>query len=52
MHYQSYVHSLKTELKSRRMLISLLEQAETFYHSQRGEVKVVANVRSFLNFGF
>uniref|UniRef100_A0A1Q3EWY2 Regulation of nuclear pre-mRNA domain-containing protein 2 n=1 Tax=Culex tarsalis TaxID=7177 RepID=A0A1Q3EWY2_CULTA len=49
VHYQSYVHSLKTELKSRRMLISLLEQAETFYHSQRGEVKVVAN--AYRNFG-
>ncbi|XP_058815608.1 uncharacterized protein LOC131679071 isoform X2 [Topomyia yanbarensis] len=49
VHYQSYVHSLKTELKSRRMLLSLLEQAETFYHNQRGEVKVVAN--AYRNFG-
>lgn len=49
VHYQSYVHSLKTELKSRKLLISLLEQAETFYHNQRGEVKVVAN--AYRNFG-
>ncbi|XP_058451522.1 uncharacterized protein LOC131430503 isoform X2 [Malaya genurostris] len=49
VHYQSYVHSLKTELKSRRMLLALLEQAETFYHNQRGEVKVVAN--AYRNFG-
>ncbi|XP_053691520.1 uncharacterized protein LOC128740036 isoform X2 [Sabethes cyaneus] len=49
VHYQSYVHSLKTELKSRRMLLTLLEQAETFYHNQRGEVKVVAN--AYRNFG-
>lgn len=44
VHYQSYVHSLKTEIKSRKLLLSLLEQADTFYHNQRGEVKVVVNV--------
>ncbi|XP_055591692.1 nuclear receptor coactivator 6 isoform X2 [Uranotaenia lowii] len=49
VHYQSYVHSLKTEIKSRKLLLTLLEQAETFYHSQRGEVKVVAN--AYRNFG-
>ncbi|XP_062546335.1 uncharacterized protein LOC134212459 isoform X2 [Armigeres subalbatus] len=49
VHYQSYVHSLKTEIKSRKLLLSLLEQAETFYHNQRGEVKVVVN--AYRNFG-
>ncbi|XP_021701197.1 uncharacterized protein LOC5571655 isoform X4 [Aedes aegypti] len=49
VHYQSYVHSLKTEIKSRKLLLSLLEQADTFYHNQRGEVKVVVN--AYRNFG-
>ena len=42
--YQQYVKSLKTEIKSRKVLLSILEQAEIFYQNQRGEVKVVANV--------
>lgn len=32
------------EIKARTALISVLQQADAFYHNQRGEVKVVANV--------
>lgn len=32
------------EIKARTALIAVLQQADAFYHNQRGEVKVVANV--------
>lgn len=41
---EGYVNALKAEIKSRTHLISVLSQADTFYHTERGEVKVVANV--------
>ncbi|XP_035775257.1 uncharacterized protein LOC118457633 isoform X2 [Anopheles albimanus] len=47
--YSSYVDNLKTELTSRRMLLTVLEQAKSFYSNQRSEVKVVVN--AYRNFG-
>lgn len=41
---QSYVNSLEAEIKERSVLIELLEQADSFYNTQKGEAKVVANV--------
>lgn len=40
-----YIRTLNTEIKARTILIAVLEQTDAFYHNQRGEVKVVANVR-------
>lgn len=42
---ENYLRSLNTEIKARTILIAVLEQTDAFYHNQRGEVKVVANVR-------
>lgn len=42
-----YVHSLKAEMKARRILLTALEQADEFYNNQRGDVKVVVNVSIF-----
>lgn len=39
-----YVHSLKSEIKARKILLTALDQAEEFYNNQRGDVKVVVNV--------
>lgn len=42
--------TLTTEIKARTALITVLEQADAFYHNQRGEVKVVATAyREFGN---
>lgn len=41
---ENYLRSLHTEIKARTILIAVLEQTDAFYHNQRGEVKVVANV--------
>lgn len=38
------IRCLNEEIKARSMLITAIEQADTFYSTQRGEVKVVANV--------
>lgn len=46
---QSYVKSLKAEIKARGIILTALDQAEAFYKTQRGEVKVVAN--AYKNFG-
>lgn len=46
---QSYVRSLKAEIKARGIILTALDQAEAFYKVQRGEVKVVAN--AYKNFG-
>lgn len=46
---QSYVRSLKAEIKARGIILTALDQAEAFYKTQRGEVKVVAN--AYKNFG-
>lgn len=42
---EHYIRTLNTEIKARTILIAVLEQTDAFYHNQRGEVKVVANVR-------
>lgn len=42
---EQYIRALNTEIKARTILIAVLEQTDAFYHNQRGEVKVVANVR-------
>lgn len=47
---ESYLKALSTEMKARTALITVLEQADAFYHNQRGEVKVVATAyREFGN---
>lgn len=46
---EQYVKTLSNEIKARSMLITVLDQADAFYHNQRGEVKVVAN--AYRNFG-
>lgn len=43
---QSYVSSLKEEIKERAKLIELLEQGDVFYQHQRGEAKIVVTVSS------
>ncbi|GLV40097.1 uncharacterized protein CBL_03755 [Carabus blaptoides fortunei] len=45
---EGYVSSLKAEIKSRNHLVSVLGQAETFYNTERKEVKVV--VSAYKNF--
>lgn len=40
----AYLRTLGSEIQARKVLLTLLEQTEAFYHNQRGEVKVVANV--------
>ena len=42
-----YVHSMKAEIKARKILLTALDQAEEFYNNQRGDVKVVVNVSIF-----
>lgn len=41
---ENYIKSLNTEIKARTILLAVLEQTDAFYHNQRGDVKVVANV--------
>ncbi|XP_018332365.1 regulation of nuclear pre-mRNA domain-containing protein 2 isoform X2 [Agrilus planipennis] len=42
-HIESYVAALKTEIKARSHLISVLQQAQTQLETERKDVKVVAN---------
>lgn len=44
-----YIKSLQSEISSRKLLISNIEEADKFYATQRGEVKVVVN--AYKNFG-
>lgn len=46
---EHYIKTLTNEIKARSTLISVLDQADAFYHNQRGEVKVVAT--AYRNFG-
>jgi hypothetical protein len=46
--FSKFIHNLKAEIKARKLLLTALEQAEGFYHNQRGEVKVVANVSIYI----
>jgi len=41
---QGFVRALELEIKERNALIELLEHADSFYETQKGEAKVVANV--------
>lgn len=41
---ENYVQALEVELRDRHQLLELLEQADQFYETQRGEVKIVSNV--------
>lgn len=43
---EHYIRTLNAEIKARTVLITVLEQTDAFYHNQKGEVKVVANVRT------
>ncbi len=50
---EDYVRALEVETRERASLINLLEQADLFYDSQRGEFKVVCTVKPkcfFTNF--
>lgn len=51
-HMESYVNALKSEIKARSNLISLLVHAETQLENDRKDVKLVANVSTkFLIYG-
>lgn len=41
---EAYLKTLGSEIQARKVLLTVLEQTDAFYHNQRGEVKVVANV--------
>lgn len=41
---ENYVRSLEAEIGERKQVLELLEQADQFYETQRGEVKIVVNV--------
>lgn len=47
--HERYVYNLKAEIRARTVLVAALQQADEFYQTQRGEVKVVAN--AYKNFG-
>ncbi|XP_057330980.1 regulation of nuclear pre-mRNA domain-containing protein 2 isoform X2 [Microplitis mediator] len=46
---ENYVRALEAEIRERAQVLELLEQADQFYETQRGEVKIVAN--AYRNFG-
>lgn len=46
---EHYIKTLTNEIKARTTLITVLDQADAFYHNQRGEVKVVAT--AYRNYG-
>ena len=41
---ENYVKALEAEIVERTQVLELLEQADQFYETQRGEVKIVTNV--------
>lgn len=41
---ECYMASVQKEVEERTRVVTLLEQAEIFYETQRGEAKMVANV--------
>lgn len=47
--FEHYIKTLTNEIKARTALITVLDQADAFYHNQRGEVKVVAT--AYRNYG-
>ncbi|XP_018341481.1 PREDICTED: uncharacterized protein LOC108748028 isoform X1 [Trachymyrmex septentrionalis] len=46
---ENYVRSLEAEIRERAQVVELLDQADQFYETQRGEVKIVTN--AYRNFG-
>ncbi|XP_071557092.1 uncharacterized protein [Temnothorax nylanderi] len=46
---ENYVRALEAEIRERTQVVDLLEQADQFYETQRGEVKIVTN--AYRNFG-
>ncbi|XP_011167717.2 uncharacterized protein LOC105201415 [Solenopsis invicta] len=46
---ENYVRALEAEIGERKQVVELLEQADQFYETQRGEVKIVTN--AYRNFG-
>ncbi|XP_043278204.1 uncharacterized protein [Venturia canescens] len=46
---ENYVKALEAEIRERTQVLDLLEQADQFYETQRGEVKIVTN--AYRNFG-
>ncbi|XP_058790211.1 uncharacterized protein LOC131663689 isoform X2 [Phymastichus coffea] len=46
---ENYVRSLEAEIRERKQVLDLLEQADQFYETQKGEVKIVVN--AYRNFG-
>lgn len=42
---EAYVKALELEIAEREKLIEILHQAALFYETQRGEAKLVVNVR-------
>lgn len=46
---EAYTKALELEIKERIDVISMLEVSEQFYETQRGEAKVVCNVRHFIH---
>ncbi|XP_033354578.1 uncharacterized protein LOC117236064 isoform X1 [Bombus vosnesenskii] len=46
---ENYVRALEAEIRERTQVLELLEQADQFYETQRGEVKIVTN--AYRNFG-
>ncbi|XP_017885983.1 uncharacterized protein LOC108628512 isoform X2 [Ceratina calcarata] len=46
---ENYVRALEAEIRERTQVLDLLEQADQFYETQRGEVKIVTN--AYRNFG-
>ncbi|XP_015119557.1 serine/arginine repetitive matrix protein 1 [Diachasma alloeum] len=46
---ENYVRALEAEIRERVQVLELLEQADQFYETQRGEVKIVTN--AYRNFG-
>ncbi|XP_020296538.1 uncharacterized protein LOC109861338 isoform X2 [Pseudomyrmex gracilis] len=46
---ENYVRALEAEIQERNQVVELLDQADQFYETQRGEVKIVMN--AYRNFG-
>ena len=49
-HVENYVKALEAEIQERKQVLELLDQADQFYETQKGEVKIVVNVHLFLTF--
>ena len=47
---ENYVRALEAEIRERTQVLDLLEQADQFYETQRGEVKIVTNVSLYLKY--